>query len=512
MGSRGSFLEKGGFSSPARWQTVDYVSGLKVLAPKDPQRSINLVGFATTKVLEPKEEQELTVSFTAYDLASYSEEEPGWLLEKGTYGIFVGDSLDDAVFSGSVETIEDMLLIKTESICPPQETLTELAGPKREMNARRKKWLAGKDEFPAVTLALNDFTTEAITYGGEYEKIPEEVQKFVDSLSEDQLIQLATGDLNQGMLASNLGSAGISVPGSAAQSSACAWEQGLADIIFADGPAGIRINQTYFVKDQAVVPEPFEKGLEGGFLVRNEEKPEGEEYFQYCTAFPVGTALAQSWNPKLLAEVGKAVGEEMQRLQITSWLAPGMNVQRNPLCGRNFEYYSEDPLLTGKMAAGMTNGVKSERGCSTTVKHFACNNQEDNRMFSDSILSERTLREIYLKGFETVVRESQPMMIMTSYNKINGIHSANNYDICAKAARDEWGFKGFIMTDWTTTNNGSDCTAAGCIRAGNDIVMPGQKEDQENIRQELDAGTLSMEELKTCICRIVNMIWQSNMY
>ena len=191
-----------------------------------------------------------------------------------------------------------------------------------------------------------------------------------------------------------------------------------------------------------------------------------------------------------------------------------MKIHRNPLCGRNFEYYSEDPLLAGMMAASMTLGVQKVPGCGTTIKHYACNNQEDNRMGSDSILSERTLREIYLKGFEIAIKDAQPMSIMTSYNLINGVHAANCYDTCTKAARDEWGFAGAIMTDWTTTNVQiqGECTAAGCMRAGNDMVMPGMEEDHENIRKELKEGTLDIRELKRCIYNTVNIILQSNQY
>ena len=234
--------------------------------------------------------------------------------------------------------------------------------------------------------------------------------------------------------------------------------------------------------------------------------------FQYCTAIPVAALLAQSWNMDLIRKCGDIVGKEMEEFHISVWLAPGMNIHRNPLCGRNFEYYSEDPYVAGTIAAAMTEGVQSNYGCGTTIKHFACNNQEDNRMGSDSVVSERTLRELYLKGFEIAVKESQPMSIMTSYNLINGVHAANNYDLCTDAARNEWGFKGMIMTDWTTTEQGEDCTASGCMRAGNDLVMPGAFSDRDNLNQELVDGTLSMDDLKACISRLVNIVWQSNQF
>ena len=228
----------------------------------------------------------------------------------------------------------------------------------------------------------------------------------------------------------------------------------------------------------------------------------------------MGTLLAQTWNLPLIKEIGEMIGHEMELFEVTLWLAPGMNIHRNPLCGRNFEYYSEDPLLSGMMASAMTLGVQKVAGCGTTIKHFACNNQEDNRMGSDSVISERTLREIYLKGFEIAVKNSQPMSIMTSYNLINGVHAANCYDICTKAARDEWGFAGAIMTDWTTTTDSTAgiCTASGCMRAGNDMVMPGDPADHENIRKELDEGTLDIRELKRCVCNTIRVALQSNQY
>ena len=268
----------------------------------------------------------------------------------------------------------------------------------------------------------------------------------------------------------------------------------------------------YHVNNGSIVSMPFEFSLEGGLFYDDSKELPGERYYQYCTAIPVGTLLAQTWNQELIREVGVMIGTEMERFGVTLWLAPGMNIHRNPLCGRNFEYYSEDPYISGTIAAAMTEGVQFNYGCGTTIKHFACNNQEDNRMGSDSVVSERALREVYLKGFEIAVKESQPMSIMTSYNLINGIHAANNYDLCTETARNEWGFKGMIMTDWTTTEHGDNCTASGCMRAGNDLVMPGCFGDHENLHRELAEGTLTIRDLKACIARLVSVIWKSNQY
>ena len=219
--------------------------------------------------------------------------------------------------------------------------------------------------------------------------------------------------------------------------------------------------------------------------------------------------LAQTWNIPLLEEVGEAVGRELAYLGVTLWLAPGMNIHRNPLCGRNFEYYSEDPLISGCMAAAVTRGVQSVPGVGTTIKHFACNNQEDNRVGCSSILSERALREIYLRGFEIAVKTSQPMSIMTSYNLINGLHTANTRDLCMTAAREEWGFEGAVMTDWTTTSPHGGSLAWKCISSGNDLIMPGEPGDKENILAALESGELKREELEGCVHRLLKIIYQS---
>ena len=242
---------------------------------------------------------------------------------------------------------------------------------------------------------------------------------------------------------------------------------------------------------------------------------DGEDYYQYCSAIPVGTLLAQTFDTALLEEVGRMIGTELEEFCITLWLAPGMNIHRNPLCGRNFEYYSEDPLVSGKIAAALTRGVQSQYGVGTTIKHYACNNQEENRRNVSSIVSERAMREIYLKGFEIAVKESQPKAIMTSYNKVNGVHTANSYDLCTTVARKEWKFAGIIMTAWKTTNAGGGSSAAKCISAGNDLIMPGTETDRREILDALTSEKdlyLAEEDLNICTQRVLEMIFSSNLY
>ena len=486
-----------------------YVSAPEGKLEKEYRR---LCGFAKTKELAPGESGELTVSFPVYQMASYEESTAEWVLEAGVYGVWVGNSLGESRLSGMLQLAERKTLVKVDNICPLKAELKELSLSGEKRKARYEAWVQeGKEKGLSMTeLNLSAVTTEAIDYADAPEDAEEEAVKLVDKLTVEQMILLATGDPGKGQ-GSNLGAAGISVPGSAGETSSCAREQGIASIVLTDGPAGLRLNSTYYVKDGQIVKLPFEASVEHGIFAPDKEY-EGEKYYQYCTAIPVGALLAQSWDENLIEEVGKIIGDEMIRFSTDLWLAPGMNIHRNPLCGRNFEYYSEDPLVSGKIAAAMTRGVQSVAGCGTTIKHFACNNQEDNRKGSNSILSERALREIYLKGFEIAIKESHPLSIMTSYNLINGVHAANNYDICTKAARKEWGFDGAIMTDWTTTVNDEQCTAAGCMRAGNDLVMPGLPSDHENIRKELAEGTLSGKELRDCIVRLVRVILKSNKY
>ena len=198
----------------------------------------------------------------------------------------------------------------------------------------------------------------------------------------------------------------------------------------------------------------------------------------------------------------------MERFGVHLWLAPALNIHRSPLCGRNFEYYSEDPLISGKVTAAITQGVQSHPGRGTTIKHFCCNNQETNRMNSNSQVSPRALREIYLKGFAIAVREAAPAAIMTSYNLLNGEHTSQRPDLMEDLLRKEWGYRGLVMTDWGTTDAstgfkyGSSATA-GCVLAGNDLTMPGSQQDVDAILDALKAGTLPLAALQQCARRVL---------
>ena len=355
-------------------------------------------------------------------------------------------------------------------------------------------------------------------------RLPEETEIPVEDL-----IPLMHGNMSE--IRSTLGASGIKVPGTAGETSEALLDQyGIPSLIMADGPAGIRLQQTYEVdrEKDTVYGTGVLGSLENGYLVGRKDHEGAERYYQYCTAFPVGTALAQSWNKKLMEQFGRKVAAEMEEFHINLWLAPGLNIHRNPLCGRNFEYYSEDPFLAGTLAAAVTRGVQSRPGCGVTIKHFACNNQEDNRMHTNAHVSERAAREIYLKGFELAVKEAKPMSIMTSYNLINGIHSANNKDLLTAITRNEWGFDGIVMTDWGTTggmemNQGMEfkygcSSAAGCIKAGNDLTMPGKQEDVDEIIASVGAKDgdvvcpITLGDLQTCAKRMLNTIMKSSAY
>ena len=246
-------------------------------------------------------------------------------------------------------------------------------------------------------------------------------------------------------------------------------------------------------------------------LTAKKPKAEGEIHEQYATAIPIGTAIAQSWNEALAESLGDLVGDEMERFGVHLWLAPALNIHRDIRCGRNFEYFSEDPLISGKFAAAITRGVQKHPGCGTTIKHYAANNQETNRYTSNSQMSERALREIYLRGFGICVRESQPHALMTSYNLLNGTHTSERRGILERVLRREFGYQGIVMTDWVLAAMNSKGNKHGypnpalVAGAGNDLFMPGGKKEWQRILKGLKGRKLSRKQLDINATRVYRM-------
>ena len=449
-----------------------------------------LVGYAKTKLLQPGEAETLKITVGQKELAYFSEEKHQWIIEKGTYGIWTGNSSVSLEYSSTVKVEQSVSL---EDTCVLENTA----------EIEEELW---KTYECRKTTADNSHCI-VFTPHPEEKKIYRSAYA-TEQMAED-LIPLLYGNIAE--TTSTLGAAGIRVPGTAGETTEGLLDKyGIPSLIMADGPAGIRLQQHYEV-DRAtdtVYGIGVLGALENGFLVDREEHEGADQYYQYCTAFPVGTVMAQTWNRDLMQRFGEAVALEMEAFHVNLWLAPGLNIHRNPLCGRNFEYYSEDPFLSGTLAASVTKGVQCHKGCGVTIKHFACNNQEDNRMGVDVKISERTLREIYLRGFEIAVKEGQPTAIMSSYNLVNGVHAANSKDLCTRIVRKEWGFDGVIMSDWNTTVPEDGSVAWKCAAAGNDIIMPGNAEDAESIRKAYRNGDLTEEEIRSCAGRILKLISQ----
>jgi beta-glucosidase len=350
-------------------------------------------------------------------------------------------------------------------------------------------------------LTINGFTFSDLNQNGKLDKyedtrrpMNERIQDLISKMTDDEKASMLIGTGMPGFDLTTFkfiteGFQG-KVPGAAGGTFEIK-RLGIPSVTVSDGPAGVRIKPT-----------------------RNNSTAT-----YYGTAFPVGTALASTWNTELINNVGKAMGNEVKEYGIDVLLGPGMNIHRNPLCGRNFEYYSEDPLLTGKIAAAIINGIQSN-GVGTSAKHFAANNQERNRMGVNAHISERAMREIYLRGFEISVKEAQPWTVMSSYNSINGTYTSQRKDLLTTVLRDEWGFKGLVMSDWFGGYDGfggpnspfnpkavSDVTAQ--LSAGNDLIMPGLPVQKQAVLDNMKSGKLTAAVVNTDLTRILELVMKS---
>ena len=461
----------------------------------------SLAAFGKTDVLAPGARQELELTFDMKNIASYREADGCYVLEAGEYLLRLGNSSRNTVIVGVIEVEEEIIVSRHAHICPVQSPIAELEAPARVADTVA----AG---LPRLVLDADAIQTVEYTYETPAECDDPKVQTFLDSLTVSEMVEILVGISMFG------GDTRFTLPGSVGNTTSKFWDRGLANVTLCDGPAGLRIQKrTGITAKGKVKPIDMAMSIFEAFpdfvkkmMLADPEKDTVR--YQYTTAFPVAAALAQTWNEKLLYEVGSAIHREMKEYGCTYWLAPAINIHRNPLCGRNFEYFSEDPRLTGSLAAAITRGVQQEEGFYVTVKHYACNNNEDNRNFVSSNLTERTLREIYLRGFETCVREGGAKAIMTSYNKVNGVYTPNSHDLCTKALRNEWGFEGVVMTDWFSTNKGQADNAVA-LAAGNDLIMPGGGSFKKAILSGLKAGRVTESDIRRCCANVVKSIFDS---
>lgn len=417
--------------------------------------NVSLAGFKKTRLLEVGETENIVIEFPISDMSSYDDlgklKMSAYLLEGGEYTFFVGNSCRNLVAADYRYVVEDKFVVTKQLTqkcapnkiekrllsCGEYEKLPSFPIKEHEVKPYQNTATLPEREKPYL---LSDVADGKIT-----------LDQFLTQLTIDELITLMGGTPSRG-IANTAGFGGIK-------------RLEIPAVMTADGPAGVRLT-------------PY-----AGFGT---------------TAFPCATLIACTWDPDLAFEVGKAGGLECKENGIAIWLTPALNIHRNPLCGRNFEYFSEDPLISGEFAAAKVNGMQSV-GTAASAKHFAANNKEVNRFYSDSRISERALREIYLRGFEICVRKSQPHTIMSSYNIINGRRCCESYEQMQGILRDEWGFQGMVTTDWSVP-----CDQAECVKVGNDARMPDGK--PQDIRKGLEEGRIQRGHLELCAKHILEMI------
>ena len=460
-----------------------------------------LAGFTKTDEIAPGATAHITIDIDLTDLASYDAAARATILEAGRYLLRAGASSRQLSPVAFIELAQDA-------------TVRHLVGDLGEPG-----FIDWKPEAPAFLDVPADVPVLAVDPAHlrrpdvaepTEQSAPEgfsEALALARGLSDDELIYTVLGDYHRGEESGSvIGAASTTVIGAAGQTTTRI--PGLPSINMADGPAGLRLAPTYgvdadgpFSLGDSSLPATFlelmdDAGREAlGIADASEPREPAEIREQYTTAIPIGTALTQSWNPALAQRLGDIVGAEMERFGVDLWLAPAFNLHRCVLCGRNFEYLSEDPLLAGRIAAAITRGVQSHPGRGVTIKHLACNNQETNRLNSNSNVSPRALRDLYLRAFEICVRRARPAAVMTSYNLINGVHTSESVELLEVILRQEWGFDGLVMTDWVVDGmTHSDmkhprATAAATIKAGNELFMPGGEPDREDLLTALGRGS-----------------------
>lgn len=454
----------------------------------------SLASFSKSGLLAPGKSQCISMFFDLRDLAVYDEKIEAFVLPAGEYGLLLGsDALHTAPIG--VLVLEKTAVIEKAKRIQPESRSFQLM----EAHLPCVKY---DESLPRFTVEPKPITHET----AKNEQFDGKIRALLAKLTDVEKVHLVVGG-GYNMTCYN------NVMGAAGRTCTELLKKGIPNIVLADGPAGLNVvPQTGVgIEGGPRFPNGLPDEWRWGWINRFEgliKHLPGMKHriYRYMTAWPSETLLAQSWDTVLLEEVGRAVGREMLEIGISVWLAPGLNIHRNPLCGRNFEYYSEDPLVSGKMAAAITKGVQSMGGVGVSAKHFCCNNQEDNRMLMSSNVPQRALREIYLRAFRIAVTEGKPWTIMSCYNRVNGLHVCNNPALLTGVLRDEWGFDGLVMSDWTASNQ---CSHAVAINSGNDLIMPGDKGVQKYLEEALQKGKINKTALDTSAARVLKLVFRS---
>ena len=479
-----------------------------------PKAYQELAGFAKTGLLAPGKEEEIVISFDLKDLSSYDEKSASYILEKGEYIVRVGNSSANTEVICVAGLDEKVTVLKTKNCLgdPGFKDITAPSFDRGNVPAKAKR----------ILIDAKDFSCGEVSFDREYE-----IDDKVKELSDEELCFLEIGGFDPNAKGlSIIGNAATHVAGAAGETTSLLENKGIKPLIMADGPAGLRLSLEYYEDEKGahgvggagMIPESMQEAMGpvarfiANLLTGGNKTQKGVTIKEHAaTRIPIGTAIAQSFNVEFAESLGDIVGDEMERMGINLWLAPALNIHRSILCGRNFEYYSEDPLVSGLMAAAITRGVQRHKGCGTTIKHYAANNAETNRYCNNSHVSERAMREIYLRGFGICVRLSQPHALMTSYNLLNGTHTAEHRGLIEDVLRCEFGFEGIVMTDWVMSMMDSknsiyrNSLSNEVAKAGGDLFMPGGKKDYENVLNALKAGTLDRKQLEINASRVIKM-------
>lgn len=413
-----------------------------------------LKGFVKTKLLQPGEQQIISIIIATESLASYDEGKAAFIMESGKYIFRLGDSSRNTIPVHVLNLDSEVILRQVRNELLPDHPIEVLHAPTRKKENLEGVTTSSLEAKACCTINgacsyteqddVNKKAMEGIVPNMDATLVDVKegrvsMESFVASLDEDVLLRLVTGNANETPYA---------VP--------VRMKKKVKPV---GGPRSSGATTSLFVKSLGIPNWQMTDGPGGLHL-------------PLCgaTSYPVGMLMAQTWNVDLAEQMGNGIGKELEYYNHSIILGPGLNIHRDPLCGRNFEYYSEDPFVTGKIAAATTRGVQKIPGAGVSIKHFACNNQEANRLDTNSTVSERALREIYLRGFEICVREAAPKTVMTSYNKVNGVRTSSNFELISEVLRGEWGFQGVVMTDWGTKSD-----KVSDLHAGNDLIMGGYR-------------------------------------